>query len=445
VRLLLTFFSLLCLLIPVSADPWDAEAARHLLSRTTLFYTTEQLEDVTRSGPESYLALQLNPKQESNPYLELIEHRTMSPKAIYESLIDEPQATSIIEHEMIRGRLIQGLTTQYQLREVMTDFWFNHFNADPDKGPVVACNVARLENDLRNHAFGKFEDLLKIAVQNPAVLDNLDNTVSSGKAVNENLGREVMELYSTGPVHTQADVVEMARCLSGWSYDTDPESDTYLEFRYFPELHSPGVKTVLGQHFGEHEQEQALKFLAHHPATANYLSRKLVIRFVGDLPPQELVDRASATYLRTDGDISAVLRTILESPEFFETKYRNSKMKTSTEYVISALAHSCPDEALLTDLAENGEVSRQLIELVSAMGSPYSCPNPLGWPDKSSVWTSGSGQRQRWYLADLLSQREDLPELVMPELSDDTRTALQTSDQRTRHRNTLFSPEFQAR
>lgn len=346
---------------------------------------------------------------------------------------------------MLRGRLIHGLTSRYQLREVMTNFWFNHFNADPDKSPVVACNVARLEDDIRTHALGRFEDLLRVAMKNPAVLDNLDNTVSTGISVNENLGREVMELYTTGPVHSQTDVVEMARCLSGRSYDNDPESDTYLEFRYFPALHATGTKTVLGRQFGEHQQEEALNFLAHHPATAEYLSRKLVVRFVADDPPQALVDRAAATFLRTDGDISEVLRTILTSAEFYDSKYRKTKVKTSTEYVVSALANSGLDDALLLDLAVNGPIGRQVVRLLSAMGSPYSCPNPLGWPDKSSVWTSGSGQRQRWYLAELLSQRRNLPKLVLAEMSQDTKLALQASDGSVRHRNALFSPEFQAR
>ena len=353
---------------------------------------------------------------------------------------------------MLRKRILRGLLTEYQLREVMTDFWFNHFNVDPDKGAVVACNVEILESDLRRLALGKFRDILGAAIKNPAVLENLDNTVSDGGAVNENFGREVMELYTTGPVHSQRDVVEAARCFSGLSYDSDPESETFLQFRYYPELHSKGAKTVLGHQFGEHESEKVLDMLASHSATGEFLCRKIAVRLVTDDPPETLVSKMVATFRSSGGHIGEVVTEMLGSQEFRDPQNFAAKYKTSTEFMISAFA-AADSPTLRKELLSNGPRVQSLIDAWLAMGSPYSCPNPLGWPDRTSVWTSSVGFRHRNLVARILSRSfQGRPEEIFSRLfplgvSASTRVVLdgQRETPEAFLAACLMCPEFQVR
>lgn len=399
-----------------AADPLTAQQARHLLSRTTLRFDQSDVRALIGREAGDYVRGQLAAGDDTEALeraLSGLAHHGQSAQEIYRSLLDDSHATSVIEQEMERGRLIRGLLSRQQLREVMADFWFNHFNADPDKGAPVACNVERLEQDLRAHATDRFRVILGIAVKNPAVLENLDNTVSDGRAVNENFGRELMELYTVGPVYTQTEVVEMSRAFSGWSYDADPDSPTHLQFRYFPELQSPGPKTIFGHTFGDHCQEQVLDFLADHPYTAKFICRKLVVRFVADDPPEALVRRATERYLATHGDIQEVLVTILSSPEFLAGE--GDKLKTPVEYLVAAVHAAGRDQEAIGSLVSDAALGRRLVALLDKLGSPYSCPNPLGWPDCASTWTSGTGLRARFEAAHVLAQGSLEARLASPE------------------------------
>lgn len=447
-------FLLLCLGM-AGAEPLD-EAALHYLRRTRLAFTSGDVKSVGQRDLLSQLSLDLRPSGEESALLQeslaLLPYHHLEPREIYLALLDEPEATTVIEEEMVRSRVVRGVLSDHQLREVMTDFWFNHFNADPDKGEVVACNIARLEQGLRKHAFGRFEEILSLAVRNPAVLENLDNTVSDGRAVNENFGRELMELYTTGPFHTQQDVVEVARCFSGWSYENDPDSPEFLSFRYYPELHSKGVKTVFDKSYGDHQQDELLRDLARHPATARYICQKLVTRFVGDQPPQALVERAAQEFLASGGEVSQVLEVILSSPEFFASE--QGKLRTPIEFVVAAMAHSGYDRTRLLEFSAGKGEARAILDAVAAMGSPYSCPNPLGWPDRSKVWESTRGQRHRQKVARLLASNAHLSSVaevidvhLFGRASGQTRTALRALEGQVQelHIAALMSPEFQSR
>lgn len=440
-----------------AADSLDREAALHFLKRTTLSFSRSDLEQVMSEGAEERLRRELTSGAVEGTvlrgYLSRLSYQQLTPRELYLELLEESEATTMVEEEMLRARILRGLLSEHQLREVMTDFWFNHFNADPDKGEVVACNVVRLEGDLRRHAFGSFRQILEVAVKNPAVLENLDNTVSDGRAVNENFGRELVELYTTGPIHTQQEVLEVSRCFSGWSYESDPSSERFLEFRYYPELHALGPKTVFGKVYGDHQQELVLDDLARHPATAEFISRKLVTRFVSDQPPPELVVRAAAVFRDADGDIARVLEVILGSAEFRAKEHHGRKFKTPIEFVVAALAHSL-DSSVLEDLVQSGPRSRLTLDALAVMGSPYSCPNPLGWPDEASVWTSLAGQRRRWVVAQALSRgarlessqgvaRARLYDVVSPSTLEALK-GLEGQASRL-HAAALSSPEFQSR
>ncbi|MCA9792418.1 MAG: DUF1800 domain-containing protein [Candidatus Eremiobacteraeota bacterium] len=411
-----------------------------MLRRTRMATTEADLGAARDQGLEAYLAEQLHPDSRSEPRvrerLKALPYLELPAAAIYRALVDHPQATQVLVRERQRARLLRGLTSKWQLREVMTEFWFNHFNADPRKNEVVACNFGRLEDDLRQRALGKFGDLLQVAVSNPAVLENLDNTVSPGQQVNENFGRELLELYTCGPVYSQAEVVACARLFSGWSYQNDPARPDYLQFRYYPDYHAPGPQVILGQSL--EDGQAALGMLAVHPATAHFISRKLVTRFVSDNPPPALVERATQTYLASGGDIAEVLAVILSSPEFREA---DPKLATPTQFACSALAAS-----------GTAEVPEAVVVSIEEMGSPYYCPNPGGWPDRAATWLSTVGLKARQQVISSLdtpaaTPQQALQRYLLGQASPETAAALEAAGAEPGQLLdvALTSPDFQER
>ncbi|HVZ82299.1 MAG TPA: DUF1800 domain-containing protein [Terracidiphilus sp.] len=312
----------------------------------------------------------------------------------------------LVAEELIAVRLTRDLYSSAQLQEVMTDFWLNHFNVYLRKNETMPYELVSYERDvIRPHALGKFEDLLEATAHSPAMLMYLDNNESIGpdslaaermriaverhpglkkaarEGLNENYARELMELHTVGVNggYTQADVTQVARILTGWTID-QPQRGGGFEFN--PNRHDPGTKTVFGQKVhedGEMEGRALLHYLATRPATAQFICRKLAIRFVSDDPPQSLVDRMAQTYLTSGGDISAVLRTLFHSPEFWSTSAYHAKVKTPLEYVLSAVRAS---NARIDNL-------RPLANALREMGMPlYGCVPPTGYNDDAATWVS---------------------------------------------------------
>jgi uncharacterized protein (DUF1800 family) len=205
------------------------------------------------------------------------------------------------------------------------------------------------------------------------------------RGLNENYARELMELHTLGVDggYAQKDVTEVARCFTGWTIKGLRDQDPYFEFE--PRMHDPGDKVVLGQKIkggGKGEGEKVLHLLATHASTARFISYKLARRFVADEPPPDLVDRAAETFRRTDGDIRAVVATIVRSPEFFAPEARAAKVKTPLEFVASAVR------------AAGGELddARELARRVGEMGMPlYLQQPPTGYKDVADAWVSTSG------------------------------------------------------
>jgi hypothetical protein len=198
--------------------------------------------------------------------------------------------------------------------------------------------------------------------------------------LNENYARELLELHTVGVDggYSQQDVINVARALTGWSID-NPRNGGQFVFR--PEIHDAGTKTILGKALpagrGIEDGEQTLDILARHPSTARFIATKLARRFVADTPPASLVDRAAATFTRTDGDIREVVRTIVTSPEFFSQDAYRSKLKTPFELVTSTLRalNALPDPTPRT-----AQVLRQL-------GQPiFGKETPNGYPDVADAW-----------------------------------------------------------
>jgi uncharacterized protein (DUF1800 family) len=312
----------------------------------------------------------------------------------------------LVVEELSAQRLTRDIYSTAQLQEVMTDFWLNHFNVFLRKNEATPYYLVSYERDvIRPLALGKFEDLLEATAHSPAMLLYLDNAESIGpdslaaeraqiaaarrpgqqkktlEGLNENYARELMELHTVGVNggYTQADVTEVARILTGWTVERPQRGGG---FQFEPNRHEPGTKKALGQKFkenGEMEGRELLHYLATHPATAQFLSRKLAIRFVSDDPPQSLIDRMAATYMSSGGDISAVLRTMYHAPEFWSTSVYRAKVKTPLEYVVSAVRAS---DANIQNL-------RPIANELRTLGMPlYGCVPPTGYNWQASSWVS---------------------------------------------------------
>ena len=327
------------------------------------------------------------------------EARAKVQQYMTENMLKRPQQ---LLQQLVANRIIRGVHSERQLQEVMTDFWFNHFNIYWDKGADRWLTTDFEMQVIRPRVFGKFQDLLLATAQSPAMLFYLDNHLSStpepavqagrkrpnvnnnkrAAGINENYARELMELHTMGVDggYTQKDVTEVARALTGWTID-QPRMNGSFVFR--PQMHDRGEKTVLGHRIpangGMQDGTRVIDILAHHPSTARFISTKLVRRFVSDNPPQSLVDKVAATYTKTDGDIAEMLRTIVYSKEFMSPESYGQKMKSPFEYVVSSIR------------ALGGETAggQQLGRVIAQMGQPlYQYQAPTGFPDSAEFWTN---------------------------------------------------------
>ena len=291
---------------------------------------------------------------------------TPQQKEILEAL---PGAIRMVSAEAMETRLVRDVYSERQLEAVMTDFWLNHFNVYVRKDQIEPYLLSTYEREtIRPRALGRFEDLLVATAKSPAMLVYLDNFKSIGPdsqaadrvkragevrpngklakvasaGLNENYGRELMELHTLGVNggYSQADVTAVAKVFTGWTIDRPAEGG---EYKFEDRRHEPGSKLVLGKTIpegGEREGLEVLHMLATNPATAHFICDKLAVRFVSDTPPPALVDRMAATFLKKDGDIKEVLRTMYKSPEFWAVGVERSKVKTPEEFVISAVRAS---------------------------------------------------------------------------------------------------------
>jgi uncharacterized protein (DUF1800 family) len=350
-----------------------------------------------------------------------------------------------VAQELFAQRLTRDIYSNAQLQEVMTDFWLNHFNIYLRKNEQMPYYLVSYERDvIRPQALGKFEDLLEAVAHSPAMMLYLDNSESMGPdspaaerakmaasrrpnpnnkkadaGLNENYARELMELHTLGVNggYTQADVTQVARVLTGWTvYQPQYGGD----FLFTPMRHEPGTKTVMGTKIkedGEMEGRELLHMLATRPATAQFISRKLAIRFVSDDPPQALVDRMAKAYLQSDGDIPTVLKTLFHSPEFWATTDYRAKVKTPLEFVVSSVRAS----------NANIENYQPLVNALRQMGMPlYGCMPPTGYKWDAADWVSTGALVDRMNFAlSLASNRlpgitvEWAPELDMSMLTSD--------------------------
>jgi uncharacterized protein (DUF1800 family) len=356
-----------------------------------------------------------------------------------------------IVQESQQAKILRAVYSERQLQEVMTDFWFNHFNVYIQKGPDRILTASYEREAIRPNVFGKFEDLLKATAEHPAMLFYLDNWMSASpnakmpdrdeirrmrrerryggfggrlgnraqrrmatdddqrmlnqngkvprrsRGLNENYAREIMELHTLGVDggYTQKDVQEVARCFTGWTIRNPRAGGDF----YFNQLmHDDGEKTLLGKKIpsggGIKDGYAVMRLLATHPSTAKFISTKLARKFVSDNPPQALVARMSQTFLKTEGDIREVLRTMFRSPEFFAAENYRAKIKTPFEMTVSAV------RAIGADTNGNPQFHRWMAQMGEGL---FMCQPPTGYPDTADRWVNTGALLERMNFALALS------------------------------------------
>jgi len=358
------------------------------------------------------------------------------------------QGPNRILAELSMAKVDRAVYSNRQLEAVMEDFWFNHFNVFANKGDDKWLVASYVRDTIRPHTMGKFGDLLIATAKSPAMLFFLDNYLSADPAavarnqqmkatrqgrfqggfaggsmptpgtfpgpvsnpqangaakangtataaknkkdsgLNENYGREVMELHTIGVDggYTQQDVIQMAECLTGWTIH-EPRKDP--QFFFDEKIHAQGKKVVMGKTFnygGEKDGEEALKMLANSPKTANFISLELARHFVSDTPPPALVNRMAQSFQSSSGDIRTVLKTMIYSPEFWSKETYRAKVKTPFE-LVATTARSMNAELTIT---------LPLSQWVGRMGEPlFLCQPPTGYSDKAETWVNAGALLNR--------------------------------------------------
>ena len=319
----------------------------------------------------------------------------------------------------------------------MTEFWFNHLNVFVGKGVVRPFVGHYAVSVIRPHALGKFEDLLLASARHPAMLLYLDQAQSNVRGLNENYARELMELHTLGvdAGYTQTDVRELARILTGWTTGLQQGEG----FRFAERLHDKGSKILMGRTFtdgGMQEGEDAIRMLARHPATAKRIATRLATTFVSDKPPQKLIDQLAATFTRTQGDIRAVMRTLVESPEFF--KADNTLFKTPLDFACSALTAG-------GGVKDRRDIQSTLGFLAQAGQPMHGWQTPDGYKTDAATWLAPEALTRRADYAVALGNRISEPAYLQPFLSQATRERIAREQPATRTGLMLASPDFMSK
>ncbi|MEP6538931.1 MAG: DUF1800 domain-containing protein [Bryobacteraceae bacterium] len=339
-----------------------------------------------------------------------------APPEIRRKMLETAAPQQVVAHDLAEGKLYRAIYSERQLSEVLTDFWFNHFNVYLDKGADRFLVTAYERNAIRPNVLGKFRQMLEATAKNPAMLWYLDNWQSvspdavagmrggkNGKrtrGLNENYARELLELHTLGVDggYTQQDIIEVARCFTGWTIN-QPYRGGGFEFNN--RVHDKGEKHVLGVTIpaggGIEDGLKVLDIVAHHPSTARFLSRKLAQRFVADDPPATLIDAMARTFQQKDGDLREVMRTMLASKEFWSQGAYHAKVKSPLEMVASAVRTTGADVTFAFGLANR----------IADLGQPlYKKQEPTGYSNTSAEWVNSAALLARMNFALALTQNK---------------------------------------
>jgi uncharacterized protein (DUF1800 family) len=388
-------------------DASPEEVAEQAATRLKSLLTAHQLQVLREGTPREKAEMMATlPPEELLTVLESMPKKARGTILAFASpelrrkIVRVGKPHEVVASDLMEAKLLRAIYSERQLEDLLTDFWFNHFNVFLDKGPDRYLTTSYEREAIRPHVLGKFRDLLRATAHHPAMLFYLDNwqSVADGSAhgkrgLNENYARELMELHTLGVDggYTQKDVTEVARCFTGW---TIFQPFRAAEFRFEARLHDKGQKTVLGVRIpaggGQQDGERVLDILASHPSTAHFISRELAQRFVADNPPETLVRRMAATFKKKDGDLREVMKTMLSSPEFWSEGAWRSKVKSPLEMVISSVRASGAQVDWAFSLAQR----------IAELGQPlYRKVEPTGYPNASEEWVNSAGLLGRMNVA----------------------------------------------
>ena len=423
----------------------------HVLDRLTFGVRPGDLDRVRAMGLPAWIDQQLHPSRLDDGAAEARLPRLENPP----DDADQKEMRRFARQQvqtLASGKLLRAMYSERQLQEVLVDFWFNHFNVYAAKGRTAEYLPEYERDVIRPHVFDRFRDLLEADAKSPAMLFYLDNWISADpqaaermeqirqqriadrnargrfgrlrrrfpvapappapnskqpkkpRGLNENYGRELLELHTLGVDggYTQEDVINVARAFTGWTIDRTGQ------FRFVPMLHDTGEKIVLGHTIkaggGIEDGEKVLDIVASHPATAHHIAFELAQRLVADEPPPALVERAAARFRDTNGDLREVIKTIVTSPEFLAPEAHGAKFKTPFELVVSAVR---------TTGAEVSD-ARAFVQALQQLGEPlYMCQPPTGYKDTADAWVSAGGLVTRMNFATRLASG-NMPGVTLP-------------------------------
>lgn len=373
-----------------------------LVGRVTWGATPEEVSACQAMGPTNYIEYHLD-----HLSIDDFALNTMLADQVYNLLYYSPdalvgQSPTNASNTVIRAMILRGIFSKRQLFERMVEFWNDHFNIWTfDADPVGLLRIPDDRDVIRANALTNFGTILRASAHSPAMLAYLNNDVNTSLAPNENYARELMELHTLGVDggYTQDDVINVARCFTGWTYYASGSGTDSYRFRFRSDRHAAGDKVVLGQTIvgqtgaaGQQEGEQVLDILINHPSTAKFIAKKLLRRFWGYQPPQAYIDAVAAAHSSSGGDIKAMLRVVLG---LVASQVPPPKLKRPLHLLISSIRAA--QATVTSHTSFPGSVQTPMVQ---AGHLPFNWQAPDGYPDSVDYWAGG--QLPRWNVGAVL-------------------------------------------
>lgn len=382
-------------------------AQEYVLGRTGHGPDEWSRQRIQTLGVTGYIDEQLRPETIPDDAYDAIEATFPVLTRNYRQQMQDGVDTGDARRQLTHAKILRAIYSRRQLEAIMVDFWINHFSVYGGEGLAAPGIVPYERQHIEPYALGRFADLLLSVARSPAMLDYLDNNQNSRFGLNENYARELMELHTLGVdgPYSEADVLEVARVLTGWTTDYEGEDDP-TGFRWEEDWHEPGDKVVLGTTIpeaGEAEGVQVLALLAAHPATAQYVSQRLAERFLGENPPPRVVNQMASKWLTTDGDLREVMGVLLHSAHF-RIGYLTDDARTKRPLVFAASMARAVGASDSLDMANR--FRRDLEDLGEDL---YLARPPTGYPDEERYWAGNGAMLDRLNIAyDVARGRRDV-------------------------------------